>query len=40
MKAGPEVAQVLRAVEERWVAEEFPDEQRVWEILGKVMDDC
>ncbi len=33
VKAGPDVARILRAVENRWAAEGFPDEQRVWEIL-------
>ena len=32
--AGPEVARILRAVERRWVAEGFPDEARIEEILG------
>ncbi len=31
--AGPQVAQVLRAVERRWVAEGFPDEARVMALL-------
>ena len=34
VKAGPEVARVLRAVEDRWVDEDFPGEQRVEELLG------
>ena len=33
IKAGPDVARILRAVEERWVAEGFPREERVWEVL-------
>ena len=33
VKAGPDVARILHAVEDRWVAEDFPDEARVWEIL-------
>lgn len=33
VKAGPEVARVLRAVETRWIAEGFPDEGRVSELL-------
>lgn len=33
VKAGPEVARVLRAVEARWIAEGFPDESRVSELL-------
>ena len=33
VKAGPEVARVLRAVESRWIAEEFPDAERVGELL-------
>jgi poly(A) polymerase len=31
--AGPEVARTLRAVESRWMAEGFPDEVRVAELL-------
>lgn len=31
--AGPEVARILRAVEGRWIAEEFPGEERVAELL-------
>ena len=34
IKAGPDVARMLQAVEARWVAEGFPGEERVWEILG------
>ena len=34
VKAGPEVARILKAVEGHWVAEGFPDEARVWEILA------
>ena len=33
--AGPEVARILRAVEARWVAEEFPDHQRVAALLDQ-----
>ncbi|MBX7513261.1 CCA tRNA nucleotidyltransferase [Qipengyuania sp. GH38] len=33
--AGPEVARILRAVEARWVAEEFPDAGRVAELLNE-----
>ncbi len=33
VKAGPEVARVLRAVESRWIAEEFPGLDRVRELL-------
>ena len=28
-------SRILRAVEDRWVAEGFPDEARVWAILGE-----
>lgn len=35
--AGPEVARVLRAVEERWIAEGFPDSDRVEVLLGEVL---
>ena len=37
VKAGPDVARTLHAVEDRWVAEGFPDEARVWEILGSLI---
>lgn len=33
--AGPEVARLLRRVETRWVAEGFPDEQRVMALLDE-----
>ncbi len=39
IKAGPEVAQILHAVEDQWVAEGFPDEARAWEILEKELGD-
>jgi poly(A) polymerase len=29
LKAGPEVAKTLRAIEDRWIAEQFPDAARV-----------
>ena len=32
--AGPEVARILREVENRWVAEGFPAEKRIWDLLG------
>ena len=38
VKAGPDVARILKAVEQQWVAEGFPDEARVWEILEQVME--
>ncbi len=34
ISAGPEVARILRAVEDRWVAERFPGRARVEEILA------
>ena len=37
VKAGPDVARILHAVEDRWVAEGFPGEARVWEILGSLL---
>lgn len=37
VSAGPEVARVLRAVEDRWVAEGFPDRQRVEVLLDEVL---
>ncbi|MFL0357191.1 CCA tRNA nucleotidyltransferase [Erythrobacter sp. GH1-10] len=33
VEAGPQVARILKAVERRWVAEDFPDATRVAEIL-------
>jgi len=33
--AGPEVARILQAVEARWIAEGFPDEDRVAELLDQ-----
>jgi len=35
--AGPEVARTLRAVEERWIAEGFPDEARARAILAETL---
>ena len=32
MDAGPEVARILREIEEAWIAEDFPDENRVREL--------
>ena len=37
VKAGPDVARILRTVEDRWVAEGFPGEARVWKILEQVL---
>ena len=37
VKAGPEVARILQAVETRWVAEGFPDEARVGELLDAAL---
>lgn len=34
IKAGPEVARILQAVEQQWVSEGFPDDERVKEILA------
>jgi poly(A) polymerase len=33
IEPGPQVTQILRAVEDRWVAEEFPDAERVQRLL-------
>ena len=33
--AGPEVARILQAVEARWIAEDFPDEARVAQLLDQ-----
>ncbi len=35
--AGPEVARILRAVEDRWVAEHFPDRARVEQLLAEAL---
>ena len=35
VKAGPEVARILRAVEARWVGEGFPGRERVMQLLGE-----
>lgn len=37
--AGPEVARILRAIEDRWVTEEFPGEARVLELLNEALSD-
>ncbi len=37
VSAGPEVARILSAVEERWIAEGFPDTARTRELLGQVL---
>lgn len=37
IKAGPEVARVLRSVEARWVSEGFPGETRVRELLDETL---
>ena len=38
VKAGPQVARILRAVEDRWVAEGFPEVERVGEILEEQLE--
>lgn len=35
--AGPQVARILRVVEDQWVAEGFPDKERVGELLREVL---
>ena len=35
--SGPAVARILRTVEDRWVAEGFPDEGRVRDLLDEVL---
>lgn len=37
--AGPEVARILRAVENRWLEEGFPDAARVEQLLQEALDD-
>lgn len=38
VKAGPDVARILQAVETRWVAEHFPDTARIDALLGQELD--
>ena len=35
IKAGPEVARVLKAIEAQWVAEGFPGNERIRDLLGE-----
>jgi poly(A) polymerase len=35
VSAGPEVARILREIEDRWVAEQFPSRERVLAMLGE-----
>lgn len=37
VKAGPDVARTLREVEDRWIAEGFPDEDRVLTLLDEAL---
>lgn len=37
VSAGPEVARILRAVEDRWVTEGFPDRARVEALLAEIL---
>jgi poly(A) polymerase len=37
INAGPEVARILREIETRWVAEGFPDQQRVAQLLDAAL---
>jgi len=37
VSAGPEVARILRQVEDRWVAEGFPSRERVLEFLDEIL---
>ncbi|MET1754846.1 CCA tRNA nucleotidyltransferase [Novosphingobium sp. RD2P27] len=37
IKAGPEIARTLRVLEERWIAEGFPQRARVLEMLDEVL---
>jgi poly(A) polymerase len=39
VSAGPEVARILRAIEDRWVAEGFPPRERVLELLRETLGD-
>ena len=38
--AGPDVARILRAVEARWVAEGFPDAERVSALLDEALSEA
>ena len=38
IKAGPEVARILQAVEDRWVEEGFPGEEGVGQILEEELE--
>jgi poly(A) polymerase len=38
VEAGPEVARTLRALEDRWIAEGFPDRTRVSKMLDETLD--
>ncbi|MEP5937282.1 MAG: CCA tRNA nucleotidyltransferase [Erythrobacter sp.] len=35
--AGPDIARILRAIEDRWIAEGFPDEERVMALLEEAL---
>ena len=35
VSAGPDVARILRAVEARWIAEQFPPRERVMQLLDE-----
>lgn len=35
--AGPEVARIMRSIEQRWIDEGFPDRQRVWQLLEEAI---
>ena len=37
VKAGPEIARLLRQVEDQWIAERFPGEERARELLGEAL---
>ncbi len=37
VSAGPEVARILRTVEDRWIGEGFPPRERVLELLGETL---
>ena len=39
VKAGPEVARTLQAVETRWIGEGFPGKERVFALLGEFLSD-
>ena len=40
LRAGPVVAKTLQAIERLWVAEDFPESQRAWEIADQLVSEA